>query len=324
MGLRMAENENTGKIDRCLEIYARLSAGEIIRKADLTSRFGVNERSIDRDIESVRHFLEERFVSTGEQMEIVYDRPLKGYRLETKKSNALSRSEILAVCKILLESRAFSKKRMHGILQKLVNTCTPSESKALVLDLILNEEFHYIEPRHKSDFLNQLWDLGIAIKEHRYIEVDYLRLKDRKVVKRKLQPVAILFSEYYFYLTAFIEDKEVRKDFDVIEDSFPTIYRIDRIRKFKTLEEQFYTPYKNRFQEGEFRKRVQFMYGGKLRRIKFVYSGLDVDAVLDRLPTAEILQQKGNEYIIKAEVFGDGIDMWLRSQGNNIKPIEYL
>ncbi len=61
-------------------------------------------------------------------------------------------------------------------------------------------------------------------------------MKDRKVVKRKLQPVAILFSEYYFYLTAFIEDKEVRKDFDVIEDSFPTIYRIDRIKKIKILD----------------------------------------------------------------------------------------
>ena len=39
-----------------------------------------------------------------------------------------------------------------------------------------------------------------------------------------------MFSEYYFYLIACIEDEEVRKNFDVMNDSLPTIYRIDRIR----------------------------------------------------------------------------------------------
>jgi hypothetical protein len=28
-----------------------------------------------------------------------------------------------------------------------------------------------------------------------------------------------MFSEYYFYLTAFIDDEEIRKDFDVLNDS---------------------------------------------------------------------------------------------------------
>lgn len=48
-----------------------------------------------------------------------------------------------------------------------------------------------------------------------------------------------MFSEYYFYITAFIDDEEVIKDFDVINDSFPTIYRIDRIKNLKVLDEKF-------------------------------------------------------------------------------------
>ncbi len=51
-----------------------------------------------------------------------------------------------------------------------------------------------------------------------------------------------MFSEYYFYMAAFIEDEAVRKDFDVINDSFPTIYRIDRIKKLRVLEERFHIP----------------------------------------------------------------------------------
>jgi hypothetical protein len=107
----------------------------------------------------------------------------------------------------------------------------------------------------------------------------------------------------------------------VINDAFPTIYRIDRIQSLRIIGEQFHIPYKDRFEEGEFRKRVQFMYGGKLRKVKFKYSGVSVEAVLDRLPTAKILSEENGVYTISAEIFGDGIDMWLRSQGNAIEMI---
>ena len=64
------------------------------------------------------------------------------------------------------------------------------------------------------------------------------------------------------------------------------------------------------------------MYGGKLRKIKFKYSGLSVEAILDKLPTAKILSEEDGVYTISAEVFGDGIDMWIRSQGDMIEVIK--
>ena len=63
------------------------------------------------------------------------------------------------------------------------------------------------------------------------------------------------------------------------------------------------------------------MYGGKLQKVKFRYSGLDIDAVLDRLPIAKILDEEDGVYTVSAEVFGKGIDMWLRSQGDNVQII---
>lgn len=135
--------------------------------------------------------------------------------------------------------------------------------------------------------------------------------------------MAIMFSEYYFYLTAFIDDEKVRQGFDVINDSFPTIYRIDRIKSLKMCDETFRIPYSSRFEEGEFRKRIQFMYGGKLQRVEFAYTGNSIDSVLDRLPTAKILHEEGNRYTISAEVFGTGIEMWIRSQGDMITDVKY-
>ena len=316
------ENVKSDKIARILGIYTKLMNGGIVNKAEEARQYGVNERSIQRDIDDIREYFENETADIGFINSVIYDRSAKGYRLEQLYKTRLSNSEILAVCKILLDSRAFTKKEMLLLLDKLVECCVPQTNQKAVMDLISNEEFHYVEPRHHTVFIDKLWTLGQAIRASQYIEIDYMRTKDKKIVRRKLKPVAILFSEYYFYLTAFIDDKEVQENFDVLNDAFPTIYRLDRIKKLKLLDEKFHIPYSSRFEEGEFRKRIQFMYGGKLQKVKFEYSGTDVDAVLDRLPTARIVKEEDGRYVIEAEVFGKGIEMWLRSQGEDIQIIK--
>ena len=314
-------NESKGKISRVLGIYTKLINGCFVRKEEEAADYGVNERSIQRDIEDIRRFLEDSAAGSGYTDSLVYDWKRKGYRLEQIYNVKLSDSEVLAVCKILLDSRAFTKKEMTGILHKIISCCVPEDNQKEIRELIANEEFHYVEPRHKTVFIDTMWKIGQAVRHSRYIEMEYVRSKDKSRVKRKVQPVAIMFSEYYFYMAAFIGDEAVRKDFDVINDSFPTIYRIDRIKKLRVLEERFHIPYTDRFEEGEFRKRIQFMLGGKLQKVKFVYSGIDIDAILDKLPTAKILSEEDGKYVVEAEVFGKGIDMWLRSQGEDVKLI---
>ena len=314
--------ENKDKTKRVLGIYQKLMNGQIVNKAEEAQIYGVNERSIQRDIEDIRSFLDSNFEQSGIENTVIYDRLKKGYKLEQLDKLKLSNSEILAICKILLDSRAFTKTEMSSMVRRLIDCCVPKTNQKLVRDLIANEEYHYIEPKHKTDFLDKMWDIGHAIRESQYIEIKYHKRKDNATVIRKIQPVALMFSEYYFYLTAFIDDEATKANFDVINDSFPTIYRIDRIQEYKVLSERFHIPYSDRFEEGEFRKRVQFMYGGKLQKVKFLYKGDSLEAVLDRLPTAKILNEEDGIYTISAEVFGKGIDMWLRSQGDLVEIIK--
>ena len=311
----------TDKSSRLLKIYSKLVKGCIVNKSEEAANFNVDERTIQRDIAAIKDYMGTDMTNNGVINSIIYDKDAGGYRMESSYQGTLSNSETLAVCKILLDSRAFPKDVMQEILDKLISCCVPKENRQPVKELIGNEERHYIELRHKRNFLDTLWDLGQAIRSCRYVELEYRRTKDRAIVKRKVKPVGIMFSEYYFYITAFIDDKEVCENFDVINDAFPTIYRVDRIVSYKVLEDRFKMPYKDRFEEGEFRKRIQFMYGGKINRICFQYTGSDVDAILDRLPTAKIESEKDGKYIIRAEVFGKGIDMWLRSQGENVRVI---
>lgn len=320
-------NENVDKVERVLGIYSKLINGEIVNKAAEAQKYHVNERSIQRDIDDIRNFMEQAVANSGVVNEVIYDRSVQGYRLEKLYHLRFSNSEILAICKILLDSRAFTKKEMSSMLNKLLDCCVPKSNQKLVKELISNEEYHYIEPRHKTVFIDKLWEIGQAIQKHQYIEIEYKSMKNSNAKKRKLKPMAIMFSEYYFYLTAFIDDEKVRENFSVVDDAFPTIYRIDRIQSLHVLDEQFHVPYASRFEEGEFRKRIQFMYGGKLRKIRFQYTGYSIEAVLDRLPTAKIERVDQDEkedktvYTVSAEVFGDGVDMWLRSQGDTVRVI---
>lgn len=309
--------------DRLLAMYAQLAEGKPLYKAREAVKYNCSLRSIQRDIEDLRSFFADRSETTGVVQELIYDRKLNAYRLVPPLRNLLTNEETFAVLKVLLESRSLTKAELFPILEKLISCCVPPDNRRQVTDLIANEKYHYVEPRHKKEILEKMWNLSAAIRAHKEIKITYMR-QSGDDVSRVLKPVGIMFSEFYFYLVGFIDKENLLEKikFEVENDPFPTIYRIDRIKEYAVTDRHFNVPYQNRFEEGEFRKRVQFMYGGKLQKIKFWYKGPSVEAVLDRLPTAKIEQQNENGYLISAEVFGKGIDMWLRSQGDMVEVVE--
>lgn len=308
------EKNVDAKAERILSIYSRLKQGVVIRKAEESVRYGVTERTIRRDIEDIRCFLQNLSNETGEIQEVASDRQSGEYRLEMKVQTHLNEKEVLAICKVLLDSRSLVKEEMFPIIHKLLDCCSDDKERKLVKEYIGNEKYHYIELQHGKKLVERIWKLEQAIKERRYLEIRYKKVKDAQEVIRKVKPVGIMFSEFYYYLTAYIEDIDKEKEFQNPDDPFPTIYRVDRLEEVKVLEERFTIPYRERFEEGEFRKRIQFMYGGRLRKVRFKYVGHAVDFVLDKLPTAQIIRKDAEGYVIQAEVFGDGIDMWMKSQ----------
>lgn len=311
------------KILRILDLYVRFCEGKIINKTEEAQYFGVNERSIQRDIDDIRAFLDERKTSnSSDNREIVYDRAKKGFIMKGVKGSVMSNGEVLAITKILLESRAFTKEELNDILSKLVDGCVPLTNMKLISDLIANEKYHYVELHHKTAIHDRLWKVGENIREHNLLEIKYTKADSHdETIKRIIEPVGILFSEYYFYLNAYI-DVEDDKGKYVHKYDYPAIFRLDRIKSYKKLGEKFQIPYSSRFEEGEFRKRIQFMYAGELMIIRLKYYGNNPEHILDRLPTARIIRQCENEIIIEAEVYGKGILMWLLSQGSNIEVLK--
>ncbi len=307
------------KNKRILDIYMRLREGKVLNKAEEALRFGVDERSIQRDINDIRKFLEVKRVSDLSELDVIYDRTLRGFKMTSLENTLMSNSEILAVSKILLESRAFTREEIGIILNKIVSGCVARKDMKLVADLIANEKFHYVEIHHESYIEDKLWEIGSHIEQCNLLKIIYQKqaLEEEPVV-RVIQPLAILFAEYYFYLNAYIVEKNERGVY-VQKYDYPAVFRIDRIKEYRRIGSKFKIPYRNRFEEGEFRKRIQFMYMGNLVRLQFKYTGKSIASILERLPTARILEEDGEGYILEAEVYGRGVLMWLMTQGSMVE-----
>ena len=264
---------DNGKLDRVLLLYERLRAGKVVNKAEAAGECGVTERSIQRDIDALRAFFSEQAAQRGVAAEIMYDRARKGFVLEGARDPIMTNSEILAVSKILLESRAFRREDMGALLDKLTTGCVPQENMKLVSELIANERYHYVELSHPLGIQDTLWDVASAVQGRELLRLNYQRREtDQPPVERVVEPVSILFSEYYFCLNAYIVQSDELGLYTHKYD-YPAVFRMDRILSCTPMKIRFRIPYANRFQEGEFRKRVQFMYAGKLSVVRFRYTG---------------------------------------------------
>lgn len=301
----MSVSEANGKIFRMLDLYEKLNHGDTIQKKQYAVENHVSEKTVQRDLADLNQYFA---TNPEEKSMILYNRD-RGFSLSERNNVTLTDSDIFAFAKILLESRAFSKNEMNRLINSLLSLCS---EKATVKELIKNECFYYVPPRHNRDLVDFIWNITLSIKTSSYAEVTYQR-QDGKTKQRKLKPLGLVFDTYYFYLIANICG---------IETAHPAVFRIDRFQSYSVTQEKFTVPYKNRFEEGQYRKRIQFMYQGELIHIQFKFWGDSLEAVLDRIPTAKVIGYDGEKAILEAEVYNKGIEMWLLSQREYLEVIK--
>lgn len=295
--------ENT-KLDRVLEIFFRGLRGEDLSVQKLADEYGVSTKSITRSVNDLKAFLADHRQLVG-NTQLEYSHQDKCYRLYMDEF--LSSKELFALVEVMIGARAFSKEELLLLTGKLKSFTTPGDRQKLS-ELVRKELYHYNEIKHDCESVqDNLWQLVNCIAEKKEISIDYYRM-DRKWVTHRLHPASVMFTDYYFYLIAFMTEGKTEK---------PYYFRIDRIRQITVHRKQFQNA--PSFDEGLLRQRSLFMWPGSLRTIRFEFTGPSVQAVLDKLPTARIIERSGKKYLIEAETYGDGIKMWLLSQGPWVK-----
>lgn len=297
------------KQERILEIFFRGLRGEDLSIRGLAAEYGLSPKSISRSFNDLKAFLADHRELVG-NTELQYSYKDKCYRL--CMDEFLSSKELFSMVEVLIGARAFSKEDLLRITGKLKQFTTP-ENRIKLNDLIHKELYQYPEIKHDCDsVVDTMWQLILYIWEKREITLQYYRT-DRTYVEHRLRPVSLMFSDYYFYLIAFGTK---------YNDGKALHFRVDRIKHITKHSKKFTVADVPSFDEGLLRRQSIFMRYGELQKIKFEYKGESLQAVMDKIPTAKVVERTKDHYVIEAEVYGDGITMWLLSHGSTVKVLE--
>ena len=69
--------DSVHKFTRVLYIYTEMCEGWAINKKEASLRFGVDERSIQRDIDDIRNYMDLNISDSGVINSVIYDREKK-------------------------------------------------------------------------------------------------------------------------------------------------------------------------------------------------------------------------------------------------------
>ncbi len=302
---------------RILDLFFHLIDKRKLQKKDLMEKYHVSSSTIQRDMGIIEEILEDHLEKEGiplDDFDIISRKEKGSYYIQTAEilalRQALTDNEIMAIVKILLASRAFSKMEMEKICHLLIHQTSKEQ---LLKKYIANELFYYA-PVPKENLFEKIDLIAKAMEQDQVISFHYEGYKQEATLKRL--PTSIYFSDLYFYM---MTEDMAAEDVGIITQSQK--FHIDKMSKIQILEERKKIDYKKRFEGGKVRRQTDWMFLGNEIQLTIEYYW-NPEYVYDRFPDYEILKEEEGVTTIRLKVNdGYGTKMWLLSQGQMLKVI---
>ncbi len=287
--------------ERLLTIFFRLQAGERLSKAQLSKKFGIDNRTVQRDMSILKNFLQDQHISNTE---IKFDTSDNTYRLIAKTT--FNKKDILVISKILLENHALNKSELNSLLEDLLSLLSREEKKEIEA-IIGSERFNYKSLTNDKDRIDTIWILSEAIRRERTLEIKYKApLKDVK--SHIIFPVSLYYDAHYFYLVAYHLKHEKY-----------TTFRVDRIESLsKSHIKKPQISYGHKYRDGDVRNQKVDAFEGTKIDVTLIYKG-NAEIVLDQFPEREILSENHDEIKVKIKTQNTpGLKRWILGQGEAV------
>ena len=287
--------------ERLLTIFFRLQAGERLSKAQLSDEYGIDNRTAQRYMSTLKNFLQDQRISNTE---IKFDTSDNTYRLIAKTT--FNKKDILVISKILLENHALNKSELNSLLDGLLSLLSREEKKEIEA-IIGSERFNYKSLTNDKDRIDTIWFLSEAIRREQMLEIEYKApLKDVK--SHIVFPVSLYYDAHYFYLVAY----------HLKHDNYIT-FRVDRMESLS--ESHVKKPqisYGRKYRDGEVRNQKVDAFVGKNIDVTLIYKG-NAEIVLDQFPVREILSENHDEIKVKIKTQNTpGLKRWILGQGEAV------
>ena len=208
------------RLTRVTSILIHLQSKRIVTAKELANRFDVSLRTIYRDIKTLQDAGVPIGSKNGNGYFIVDGYHLPPVMISEEELNALIASEQLVLNQgdqslirdfntLMIKIRSILKNYQKGHLSIFENRIGVS----------------YESARNES---NSLSEIQSAIVNLSALDLQYFSNSTKKLTKRKIEPIAISFTDKSWYMLAFCRLRNEIREF-----------RLDRIVSLKTLEEKF-------------------------------------------------------------------------------------
>lgn len=286
---------------RIVDVMIHLLRGDKINTDDVARIYGVNKRTIYRDLQIIR---ENPIFNAHYQ--IGFDSVKKNRFVIS--DGKISTKEILAIIHIVMGTRALSKAELDEILKHLQPMLVTKDQAKI--DKLLKAD--YVPIKSNGDLLDRIEKFTRLIDSRTAIQFTYqgsLLTSDNKRLRQGI-PISLYFSEYYFYVVIYSEAKGSR------------IYRLDRIISYDLLDKPIKIPREKWEDSSSLRNFTYLLNGGRKSYFK-IQCWTYPQTALDRLPNSKIVSRESDgSVIIEGYLFSQGLKHWILGEGNLVKVLE--
>ena len=290
--------EKANAATRQLYLYRLLASGKHLSKSDVQEKFSIDARTVQRDFANIRNFLSDYFNNYN----LEYDAKDHKYYLSNGELG-LSKAQCLVVIKVLLASRSLARKELEPLIKSLLALLSDQDRRD-IKPIIQSELASYVELKNLKDkrLLEAIYTFSKLILQRETITINYTTQR-HKYVTRTIAPVALTFSDYYFYIVSY--NPQFKKNI---------IYRLDRIVSWKYADKKIPLEQRTHFNLGDEKKKFQLMYPGNPITIRFKYTGI-VEAALDKFPISKTIKKIDEQtFLLEVTTYDTGALMWFLSQ----------
>ena len=281
--------------ERIIEILLTLLSGKTINSTKLALLYNVDIRTIQRDISTIKHSVEQA------DYQLKKDYHSKDYYLINP--HKLIFEDTLGITKILLASRAFQLEEMEQLLTNLISL-NPKKDADSIKQSIHNELTFYYPLEHNQGLLDSIKEMEQFIIDKKVLNITYQK-NDKNITSRKVLPVSLFFSDYYFYVICYELEKERYINL-----------RLDRFISIQQQTDTFKIPHNMKLENKTLREQMILMQYGRKSTFTFQFSGI-VEAALDKFPNSKVIKEHRDGSVeIEATAYDKGALMWLLSQGS--------
>lgn len=209
------------QLARLISILTLLKSKRLLTSTELSERFDVSVRTIYRDIRKLEETGVPIITIEGKGYSLLDSYSVAPVQFSEKEANALITAQHLV-------KQTQDQSFITDFTEAMIKIKSVFKTSVLEKSEQLSKKIHVFENYYEDLSSNALAEIQLAIIHLKLMEINYQKANDPEISFRKIEPYTLISTNRKWILIAWCYLREEYRSF-----------RVDRIRQFKVMHEQF-------------------------------------------------------------------------------------